>query len=155
MTDPSWETRQLLFVYGSLLLATGEAPVDEILSGKSRSLGMGYIHARLYDLGEYPGAKPFKPLAPGKVKLPPKVWGRLLAFPDPDPVFAVLDPYEGFDRRAPLTSEFVRSTAAVILPEAGRTLMSQVYFFNPPVEGKKPIPSGDYLAFKHAKETRR
>ena len=151
MTQP-WETRNLLFVYGSLLIPTGLPDVDAVMSGKTVSLGLGYIHGRLYDLGDYPGAK-FS--LQGESKLPPKVWGRLLGLPDPDPVFAVLDRYEGFDRARPLESEFARSTAAVVVPEAERTYMAQVYFYNPQVRGKKLIPSGDYLAHKHAKESRR
>lgn len=139
-----WETRQLLFVYGSLLLPTGDAEVDAALS-QARSLGLGHIHGRLFDLGEYPGAKY---AAPGSAKIPPKVLGRLLGIPDPDPFFQVLDRYEGFDRSRPLTSEFVRSTTAVTLVESGRTVLSQVYFYSLGTRGKQPIPSGDYLAFR-------
>lgn len=158
MDAHSWETGQLLFVYGSLLLPTGDAPVDDALSSHSRPLATGYIHACLYDLGDYPGAKPYaSPSAspPGDGPGPPKVRGRVIGLADPDAVFAVLDAYEGFDSRSPSTSEFVRTAAAVILPETGRTLTAQVYFYNPPVEGKTPIPSGDYLTYRQAKETRR
>lgn len=148
----SWDTRNLLFVYGSLLLPTGEAEVDETLAVSSLSLGVGYVRGRLYDLGEYPGAKPLPPDASGDSD---KVWGRLLALIHPDAVFAVLDRFEGYDYQSPLTGEFVRSTTTVILPEADRIVQSQIYFYNPPVDEKQCIPSGDYLAFKYSKETRR
>jgi gamma-glutamylcyclotransferase (GGCT)/AIG2-like uncharacterized protein YtfP len=149
--DGTWESRQLLFVYGSLLLPTGDAAVDGAMA-KTQSLGMGYILGRLYDLGEYPGAK-YCPQ--GEAKLPPKVWGRLLGISEPGPVFAVLDRYEGFNRAAPLESEFSRSTTAVVLPEEERTVMAQVYFYNPHVRGKKLISGGDFLAYRHGKELRR
>jgi gamma-glutamylcyclotransferase (GGCT)/AIG2-like uncharacterized protein YtfP len=147
MTD-AWETRQLLFVYGSLLLPTGDPMVDEAMS-KSRSLGLGHIHARLYDLGAYPGAKYS---APGASKSPPRVLGRLLAIADPGPFFQVLDRYEGFDFSQPRASEFVRSTTAVTLKESGRTVLSQVYFYSPHTRGKQEITSGDYLEYLQAKE---
>lgn len=147
MTD-AWDTRQLLFVYGSLLLPTGDPIVDETMS-KAQGLGLGQIHARLYDLGDYPGAKYS---APGTAKLPPKVLGRLLGITNPDPFFQILDRYEGFDRTKPLTSEFVRSTTAVTLVESGRTVLSQVYFYSPHTRGKKLITSGDYLAFKQERD---
>jgi gamma-glutamylcyclotransferase (GGCT)/AIG2-like uncharacterized protein YtfP len=144
----AWETRQLLFVYGSLLLPTGDAAVDGALS-RAESLGLGHIHGRLYDLGDYPGARY---AAPGSARVPPKVLGRLLGIAEPDPFFQVLDRYEGFDRSRPLASEFVRSTTAVSLVESGRTVLSQVYFYNAETRRKPLIASGDYLAFRQARE---
>lgn len=139
---------QLLFVYGTLLLPTGEPLVDAAMS-QARSLGLGRIHARLYDLGDYPGAKY---CAPGKSGIPPMVLGRLLGIADPEPFFQVLDRYEGFDPAKPLASEFVRSTTAVTLVDSGRTVFSLVYFYRPDTRGKPLIASGDYLAFKHARD---
>lgn len=146
----SWDARNLLFIYGTLLLPTGEADVDEALSVSSLSLGVGFFQGRLYDLGEYPGAKPVSPGASGDSD---KVWGRLLGLIHPDAVFALLDRFEGYDYQSPLTSEFVRSTITVTLPDSNRTVQSQIYFFNPPVSENRYIPSGDYLAFKFSKET--
>jgi gamma-glutamylcyclotransferase (GGCT)/AIG2-like uncharacterized protein YtfP len=139
---------QLLFVYGSLLLPTGEPLVDEAMA-KARSLGLGRIHASLYDLGDYPGAQYSAPVEGG---VPPKVHGRLLGITDPDPFFQVLDRYEGFDRAQPLTSEFIRSTTTVTLVDSGRTVFSQVSFYRAALQGKTPIASGDYLAFKQARD---
>ena len=53
----AWEARQLLFVYGTLLAATGYPEVDAAMAS-GRLLGPAYIHGRLYDLGDYPGVKP-------------------------------------------------------------------------------------------------
>lgn len=143
-TWDTWDKRQLLFVYGSLLLPTGDPAVDGALA-RAHSLGLGHIHARLYDLGDYPGATY---AAPGSAQVPPKVLGRLLGIADPDPFFQVLDRYEGFDRSKPLASEFVRSTTAVTLLESGGSVLSQVYFYNLDTRGKRLIPSGDYLAYR-------
>lgn len=130
----------LLFVYGSLLKATGLPEVDAALAG-ARSLGRGFIHARLYSLGGYPGAKPV-PAARARAS---KVWGRLLRLRAPEALQA-LDRYEGCDARFPQRGEFVRVEAPVTLC-SGRVRRAQVYFYNQALRGKRPIPSGDYLDF--------
>ena len=151
MAADNLDTRNILFVYGTLLLPTGDAPVDMALSASARSMGRGYVHGLLFDLGEYPGATG---LPPGDAETPRKVWGALLKLSDPDAVFSALDAYEGFDMRSPSTSEFIRTTTEVMLPESGNIFMSQIYFYNFPITGRKIISSGDYLAFKQAEETR-
>lgn len=153
----------LLFAYGTLLLATGIAEVDEAMRNAGVSLGRACAPGLLYDLGKYPGAVPMRSLASGAVPLAsgargmgasaevsPWVLGRLFRLSDPDALFAVLDPYEGFDPARPEASEFVRAPAPVALAGSGDALDAQIYWYNFPVAGRTPISGGDYLAHRAA-----
>ena len=146
----------LLFTYGTLMLTTGIPAVDAAMRTAGKSLGRGYIHGRLYDLGDYPAAVAAGPHATGDVNAAvdedaTKVWGHLLLLEDPEALFAVLDPYEGFTESDPTGSEFVRALAAVTLPDQAASLAAQIYFYNFSVAGRAPIASGDYLAHWHAR----
>jgi gamma-glutamylcyclotransferase (GGCT)/AIG2-like uncharacterized protein YtfP len=136
----------LLFTYGTLMLATGIAAVDEAMRKAGTSLGRGYVPGRLYDLGDYPGAVPAPGAEDGPWEDAPKVWGHLLRLSDPDALFAVLDPYEGYVAGDPAASEFVRGRARVVLPGTGASHEAQIYWYNFPVAGRAPIAGGDYLA---------
>lgn len=166
MIDPAWETRQLLFVYGSLLLPIGDDAVDAAVAS-GIPLGEAWMRGTLYDLGEYPGAKPVPdprsipasgagtPGAGGYGPGAPRILGRLLGFPDPEPAFAVLDRYEGFDPGSPESGEFARAPADVVLAGSGRRVTAQVYLYVPPTAGKALIPSGDYLAYRRMRREAR
>jgi len=142
----------LLFTYGTLMLTTGIPAVDDAMRAAGASLGRAYVMGDLYDLGEYPGAVPIT--LEGDAALEedtPKVWGHLLSLKDPAALFAVIDAYEGFDPGNIMASEFVRAETGVYLAGAERAAPAQVYWYNFPVGGRAPIPSGDYLAHWRAK----
>lgn len=145
---------ELLFAYGSLLLKTGNMQVDKAMSQAGEILGRGFIRARLYDLGQYPGALE---LAGTKEGAEPeaRVWGRLLALRDPAAFFAIVDEYEGYFRERPQDSEFIRVETLVFLPETSKSYTSHVYYYNQSVQGKEAILNGDYLAFRQSKERSR
>ncbi|MDB5051381.1 MAG: hypothetical protein JWO30_4452 [Fibrobacteres bacterium] len=161
------DSKHLLFAYGSLMLTTGIEAVDAAMHAAGASLGRAFIHARLYDLGEYPGAVPLQ--QDEDVEGPaegyqaderhralahedaPKVWGRLIRLRDPEAFYAVIDAYEGFDPAKPMESEFIRAETVVFLEHEDKGIVSQVYFYNHPIHGRHPIEAGDYLAFWHAK----
>lgn len=147
------DSGHLLFTYGTLMFATGIETVDLAMKNAGTSLGRGWIHGRIYDLGEYPGAIAEAPgtEADGEDEEAPKVWGHLLHLKDPSALFAAIDPYEGFDPGDKPGSEFVRAETLVTLPGQGKCFLSQIYFYNFPVTGREPIASGDYLAFWNAK----
>jgi gamma-glutamylcyclotransferase (GGCT)/AIG2-like uncharacterized protein YtfP len=136
----------LFFTYGTLMLTTGIAAVDEAMRAAGVSLGRGYVHGFLYDLGEYPGAVAATPASGEPDEDAPRVWGHLLRLADPEALFAVLDPYEGFDAGNPAASEFVRARALVMLTGTGTPLEAQIYWYNFPLPGHARIESGDYLA---------
>lgn len=136
----------LLFAYGTLQIRTGIEAVDLAMKEAGDSLGRGYIHGLLYDLGDYPGA-----VACGPGSAAPRIWGTLMRLREPAALFSVLDDYEGFHAGDPAGSEFIRGPAKVFLPDAGGNFMDQVYvchvyFYNLPVTGKRRIESGDFLA---------
>lgn len=174
---PSAPASRLFFTYGTLMLTTGIAAVDEAMRKAGVPLGRAYVHGHLFDLGDYPGAVPVRTNADAAgegghgdaegdegaaggnrrgaegagEEDAPKVWGHLLRLADPDALFAVLDPYEGFDAGNRDASEFVRDHADVILAGTGEAHRAQIYWYNFPVAGRPPIPAGDYLAHWAAK----
>jgi gamma-glutamylcyclotransferase (GGCT)/AIG2-like uncharacterized protein YtfP len=168
LPDPA----HLLFAYGTLMLTTGIPEVDAALRNAGTSLGRGWIHGRLFDLGEYPGAvaalmnagaagadtvaagkeagaaSPVSEAADATVdEDAPKVWGRLMHLKDPAAFYSVIDRYEGFDAGDPAGSEFVRARTEVFLPGMDRGVSCQVYWYNLPTQGRPEIPAGDYLAY--------
>jgi gamma-glutamylcyclotransferase (GGCT)/AIG2-like uncharacterized protein YtfP len=149
--DPRPDPGHLLFAYGTLMLTTGIAAVDEAMRNAGASLGRGYVHGRVFDLGDYPGAVAAEGDPDPHDEDAPKVWGHLLHLKDPAALFAVIDPYEGFDAADRAGSEFVRAETRVFLPGSGGGMRSQVYWYNFPIAGKTAIASGDYLAHWNAK----
>jgi gamma-glutamylcyclotransferase (GGCT)/AIG2-like uncharacterized protein YtfP len=118
-----------LFLYGTL--HPDRAPA-EIASAARRltPLGPATIHARVYNLGEYPGAvlddrddQP-DPTAP---PLP----GHLFAVPDSQ-TLAALDRYEDFRPHDPAASLFLRVETTATLPDGTRHTC-QVYVYNGPL----------------------
>jgi len=132
------------------MLTTGIAAVDDAMRKAGTSLGRGHVHGHLYDLGDYPGAVTATP-GDGAGEDGPKVWGHLLRLDDPDALFSVLDPYEGFDAGNRAASEFVRDRATVVLTATGAYYDAQIYWYNFTVAGRALIGSGDYLAHWAAK----
>jgi gamma-glutamylcyclotransferase (GGCT)/AIG2-like uncharacterized protein YtfP len=100
-------------------------------------VGQGSICAKLYDLGEYPGATPDGGESRQWVR------GELYRVNDPDLVMRILDGYEEFLPLQPEESLFVRALVPVTL-ETGRRQDAWVYFYNRAVDEANLIPSGDY-----------
>jgi gamma-glutamylcyclotransferase (GGCT)/AIG2-like uncharacterized protein YtfP len=63
---------------------------------------------------------------------------------EPDTVLKALDAIEGYRPEDPDRSLYIRAATGVTLAD-GRTEMAWVYFYNAPLGGAQPIPSGDYL----------
>jgi gamma-glutamylcyclotransferase (GGCT)/AIG2-like uncharacterized protein YtfP len=150
-SPPPWaetpDPRHLLFAYGTLMLTTGIPHVDAALRDAGPSLGGGWIHGRLFDLGDYPGAVAAGPTASAGEEDSPKIRGHLLHLKDPASFYAVIDAYEGFVAADPAASEFVRMETRVYLPGTEQGISCQVYWYNLPTHGRSEIASGDYLAY--------
>jgi len=124
----------LVFFYGTLMSGFKRRGRDRI-DAKLTSVGRGWIHAALFDLGLYPGAIPASDT---------KVRGELHRMADTDAVLRELDAIEGFTPGEPDASLYIRSETSVTL-EDGRTETAWTYFYNAPLGGAQRIESGDYL----------
>jgi gamma-glutamylcyclotransferase (GGCT)/AIG2-like uncharacterized protein YtfP len=111
---------ELLFIYGTL--HPNRAPA-EIASAVRRlkSLGPATIHAKLYDLGEYPGIVLDHSASH-------TVAGELFAVPDAE-TLTLLDAYEDFRPHDPAHSLFLRTQTTATLPD-GSSLTCWVYVYN-------------------------
>lgn len=105
---------------------------DLFRAGEIRYVGKGKIRAKLYDLGEYPGAVEDKESY---------VHGRVYEVKNIERVLPMFDEYEEFHPNKPETSLFIRKDIWVTM-ENGESLRAFVYLYNKAVERKKAIPTG-------------
>ncbi len=108
-----------LFIYGTL--HPDRAP-REIAAATRRlvSIGPATIHARLYNIGDYPGAI--------LDATAPPIPGELFAVPDAA-TLAALDAYEDFCPADPANSLYLRVEITATLPD-GSPHPCQVYVYN-------------------------
>lgn len=112
---------QFLFAYGTL--QPGLAPTKIArLAAKLRPVGEGFVRGVLYDLGGYPGA-----VADPGAKT--RIAGTVMELPGDEEILARLDQYEGFDPKAPGTSEYIRERQIVEL-KTGGTVECWFYRYN-------------------------
>jgi gamma-glutamylcyclotransferase (GGCT)/AIG2-like uncharacterized protein YtfP len=122
----------LLFIYGTLLNEDNEYAL--YLKNNSRFYSTGKLKAKLYDIGEYPGAV----LADGD-----HIYGSILEINDPEKVLPIIDDYEGFGTDQPQPNEFIRVLTKI---ETGSGFVNcWVYLYNLPVTGLPQIHSGRYI----------
>lgn len=108
-----------LFLYGTL--HPDRAPREIAAAARRLTLiGPATIHARVYNLGEYPGAV----LDASAPPLP----GHLFAVPDAQ-TLAALDSYEDFRPADPAASLFLRVATTATLPDGSHHPCS-VYVYN-------------------------
>jgi len=107
--------------------------------------GRATIQAKLYDLGEYPGAKPDHQH---------QVKGELYRLTRPAEALTLLDGYEDYVSLRPPDGLFVREQAQVTL-EDGHTETAWVYFYNRPVDESHLILDGDYRSWMRRRNERR
>jgi gamma-glutamylcyclotransferase (GGCT)/AIG2-like uncharacterized protein YtfP len=125
---------ELVFFYGTLMAGFDRrrrAGMDSRLT----YMGRGSIHGSLFDVGLYPAAIP---------ATEGRVWGEVYQVAEPAEVLSALDEIEGFRPDDPDRSLYVRSRAAVTMPD-GTEQVAWVYFYNAPLGQAHQIPSGDYL----------
>jgi len=122
-----------LFVYGTLMSGQQNHP---LLAGKAELIGPGRLPGRLVFVDYYPALVEAEDLAETVVG---EVWRVLV----PE-TFRELDEFEGCMEAPPL---FVRAFRTVALDGAG-PLDAWVYVYACPTAGLRPIPSGDWRAFR-------
>ncbi len=125
-----------LFVYGSLRRDSAH-PMAALLAARARLVGAARAPGRLYDLGEYPGMT--APAAADEW-----VRGDVYELTDAEGLLRTLDRYEGCDPDEPEGALFARLPTAATFDD-GSTLTTWAYFYGGPLEGARPIPSGDYF----------
>ena len=134
--------KDFLFVYGTLRKAAAHR-VHDVLARYSEPVSKAMLKAKLYDLGQYPGA--ILSQNPEDV-----VTGELYAL-DPKhsrEALAALDEYEGITEGT--TPEYRREKHVVTL-EDGRQLRAWVYLYCRNPRGAEYIASGDYLAYRKSR----
>ena len=124
----------LLFVYGTLMKGFRE---DWQRKVEAEFVRIGTIRARLYDLGDYPGARVLG------AELGQRVSGELYRLRDPKLALKILDKYEEFSPLEPKKSLFVRELVSVTL-EDGRKKRAWAYLYNRGMANAKLIPTGRY-----------
>jgi gamma-glutamylcyclotransferase (GGCT)/AIG2-like uncharacterized protein YtfP len=123
-----------LFVYGTLRRGF---PLHEYLEKASpRFIGRGFIRARLYDLGEFPGAV-------RSDAVDDRVAGEVFELTDPDNQIKQLDEVEEYDLEKPEESLFLRQLVEVDL-EDQRTSNAWAYFLPKTPPGAPRIQTGNY-----------
>jgi gamma-glutamylcyclotransferase (GGCT)/AIG2-like uncharacterized protein YtfP len=125
-----------LFVYGTLLQS--QNPFGKYLKENSRFLQFGKLKGRLYNIGQYPGAR-FEPEGNSFVL------GSILSLNNYTETLRLMDEYEGFGIDQPQPNEYIRELIDI---ETETGLMKcWVYLYNLPVEKLHQIVGGDYLDF--------
>lgn len=123
--------QEYLFVYGTLRKEYRSA-LHELIQRSSLLCQPGKVRARLYDLGEYPGAVPEK----ADFFVSGEIYALIPTLSDV--LFRALDYYEG--------EEFCRSSAEAIVFTEERIIKVWIYWYTGEVQDKKLIPSGDYFS---------
>jgi len=112
---------QYLFAYGTLQPGLAPTKIARV-AAKLRPVGEGFVRGTLYDLGGYPGA-----LADPRAES--KIAGMVMELPEDQDMLERLDMYEGFDPKAPETSEYIRERQIVEL-KTGGTVECWFYRYN-------------------------
>ncbi len=124
-----------LFVYGTLRSNTINSVIPEVSPYLKRK-GSGYVKAKLFDLGEYPGAV-------NTVKTD-KVYGDIVEITPEKLTFVLeeLDKYEEVNKN-PSKSLFKRAITFVNTAE-GKRVKAWIYWYNQETDGYNVIKGGVY-----------
>ena len=112
-------TTTYLFVYGTLM-QKHDNPYSELIQANSQLIGKGFIYAKKYDLGAYPGIK----ICTTKTH---KTTGELYKIIENlDLIINELDYYEGYDSKNPQESLFIR-TEVTVYTDDNKEISAWVY----------------------------
>lgn len=128
-----------LFVYGSLRSGF-QSPAYDYISRYFTLVGEGRVRGRLYDLGDYPAAKPAEEEA--------WIVGELYHVKQEnelDWALAQLDDYEGVNPDYEEEQQYYRDQALVSFE--GNQVPAWIYWYRGDVSGKPVVPSGDMLQY--------
>ena len=126
--------KRRVFVYGTL--RRGFPLHRHLKKMNAHYLGKGTVRAKLYDLGEYPGAVT-------SILPTDRIKGELYELAEPLRQLKELDTLEEFDPLHPAKSLFVRRSVVVRL-EDGDQSRAWIYLLNKKPVHARPIRRGDY-----------
>ncbi|GAA4083909.1 gamma-glutamylcyclotransferase family protein [Mucilaginibacter panaciglaebae] len=129
-------TNDLLFVYGTLLIADNE--FASYLTRNSTFCCKGKMRGKLYDVGCYPGV-----VIDGDDNY--DVWGTVYRMRNVDQALRNLDTYEGFGEGEEQPYLFVREALPIETDEG--VLTCWVYLYNRSIATLREITTGDYIAY--------
>lgn len=127
-----------LFVYGTLRKGL-LSPMSALLAREAAFVTVGYLQAKLFNVGCYPGA--ILSAAPAE-----RVKGDVYRLRQPDDIFALLDDYEECTIRHKQPHEYKRELVDIVRPDESR-LSVWAYLYKRPTQNLPRIASGDYLQF--------
>lgn len=135
---PMTDTGAYLFVYGTLRKGL-LSPMSAFLVQEADFVSEGYLQAKLYNVGRYPGA--ILSAVPAE-----RVRGDVFWLRQADALFKLLDDYEECTDRHEQPYEYKREVVGIVTPDETK-LSAWAYLYNRPVETLLRIASGDYLQF--------
>ena len=129
-----------LFVYGTLKNANINRVVPGIAPYIKRR-GKGFIKAKLFDLGEYPGAT--------NQKNTNKVYGEIVEI-KPEKLEFVLDFLDDYEEvHANPKKALFKRAKTLVNTEDGKRIYAWVYWYNKSTDQNKEIKSGIYRKRKY------
>jgi len=131
---------EYLFTYGTLQPGLAPECIAEAVA-KLQWIGEGSVAGALYDLGEYPGARP--DAGSGS-----RIFGTVYLLPEDPEVLRQLDAYEEFYPEAPELSQFVRARCRVTMDD-GSGADSWIYVYNWSLAGARVLEGGRFTRIKH------
>jgi len=135
-----------LFVYGSLRQGFNHAAYNYITQ-YFEPRGMGKARGKLYDLGEYPAARPDSDSF--------HVVGELYSIREADEfeyAIAQLDDYEGVAPEYDQQSWYSREVTDILM-ENGEVVQAWIYWYTGDIAGKPVVESGDVLQYIQSKSS--
>jgi gamma-glutamylcyclotransferase (GGCT)/AIG2-like uncharacterized protein YtfP len=122
-----------LFTYGTLQPGLAPAEIAAVVE-QLTVVGEGFVHGRLYDLGEYAGAVLDSDSGD-------RVFGTLYQLPDEPSILRMLDVFEGFDEQVPDQSDYLRARCEVTL-RSGTVVDAWVYVCPCTPAPERLVPGG-------------
>jgi len=126
---------EYLFSYGTLQPTLAPASLAPLVS-RFEHVGEGFVHGRLYDLGDYPGAVP-------DASCESRIEGTVFRLPVDPQVLSRLDAYEEFNPQSWETSLFVRVVEPVRMM-SGSELNCWMYVYRGPLEDAAVLAAGRF-----------
>lgn len=131
-----------IFFYGTLRPALVAEPLRQLILGLE-PLGDACMPGRLFDLGPYPAA--ILDESSGTIR------GEVFTLPNEPTLLTRLDEHEDYRPHDPQGSAYLRVLRRATLAD-GRRLDVWVYAYNRPVDRAIPVPDGDYVTWRMARQ---